>query len=193
MKNTMRLSVLAVAGVLFAHGALAADEKIGFVDLGRLMQESTAYQGFVMQQEKEAKSLSSRLEQERADLIRQEKEITSSQNGLSKAELGEKLDALDAAKKEWMAKAAEAEAGLRESREKGLKKIQEDAINPVMKSLAEKHGFSAILNLNMAFYVDDSVNVTDEAVKQVNKKLPKLDLSKSDAKSGKSKSDKKKK
>ena len=95
MNKMMRLSVLCAAGILFSQTAFAADEKIGFVDLGKLMQESTAYQGFMMQREKEFKSVSASLEKERQSLAEKEREIAEAGNDSSKAELGEKLDKLD--------------------------------------------------------------------------------------------------
>lgn len=177
MKKMMRLTVFTAVGLLFSQSAFAA-EKIGFVDLGKLMQESTAYQGFMMQREKEFKNVSATLEKERKALAEKEKEIAEEGNGLSKAELGEKLDALENEKKEFLTKLTQTEAKLRENTEQGLKKIQDKAITPVMNALAKEHEFDAILNVNTALYVSDDVNVTDEAVKQVNKKLPKLDFPK---------------
>ncbi|CCZ22689.1 outer membrane chaperone Skp (OmpH) [Acetobacter sp. CAG:977] len=185
MKKMMRLSVLCAAGILFSQTAFAADEKIGFVDLGKLMQESTAYQGFMMQREKEFKSVSASLDKEQKALAEKERKIAEDGNDSSKAELGKKLDKLDKEKKEFGAKIANAELKLREYTEQGLKKIQDEAITPVMASLAKEHDFDAILNVNTALYVSDKVNVTEEAVKQINEKLPKLDFPKiklSDAK-----------
>lgn len=185
MNKMMRLSVLCAAGILFSQTAFAADEKIGFVNLEKLMQESTAYQGFMMQREKEFKSVSASLEKEGQALAEKEREIAKAGNDSSKAELGEKLDKLDKEKKEFGAKIAKAELKLREHTEQGLKKILDKAINPVMESLAKEHDFDAILNVNTALYVNDKVNVTEEAIKQINEKLPKLDFPKiklSDAK-----------
>lgn len=193
MKKMMRLTVFTAVGLLFAQSAFASNEKIGFVDLGKLMQESTAYQGFMMQREKEFKNVSASLEKERKALADKEKEIAENGNELSKAELGEKLDRLENEKKEFLAKLSQTEAKLRENTEQGLKKIQDKAITPVMEALAKEYEFDAILNVNTALYVGSDVNVTDEAVKQVNKKLPKLDFPKVKTSAAKSEKASKKK
>ena len=56
--------------------------------------------------------------------------------------------------------------------------FKEKAINPVVLELAKEKDFDAVMNAADAFYIDEKLNVTAEAIKRINKKMPKLDLKK---------------
>ena len=106
---------------------------------------------------------------------------------MSKAEVGKRLDAIDKAEKDLQARAQAAAAELQKNFVEAAVSFKEKAINPVIKDLAEENDFDAILNSANAFYVDEKLNVTEEAIKRVNKKMPKLDLKKVTLEKAKSK------
>ena len=185
MKKTVTLSI-ALACILFSNTAMA--EKIGFINDPELAQKSTALQGLQMQRDKILAVLKVDLEKELNDILQQKQKLEEESAKLSKAEVGKRLDAIDKAEKDLQARAQEAAAELQKNFVEAALSFKEKAINPVIKDLAKENKFDAILNAANAFYVDEELNVTEEAIKRVNKKMPKLDLKKVTLEKSKSKS-----
>lgn len=184
MKKGIGLSI-ALACIFFADTAKA--EKIGFINDPELAQKSTALQGLQMQRDKILAVLKVDLEKELKEIFEKKQKLEEEQSGLSKAEVGKRLDAIEKDEKDLQARAQDAAAELQKNFVDAAVSFKEKAINPVIKDLAKENGFDAILNSANAFYVDEELNVTEEAVKRVNKKMPKLDLKKVTLKKAESK------
>ena len=97
---------------------------------------------------------------------------------MSKAELGIKLDSIDKAERELQEKAQKAGQELQEEFANALISFKEKAVNPVVKELAKEKGFDAIVDARIAFYFDDDLDMTKQAIERVNKKMPKIDIKK---------------
>ena len=80
-------------------------------------------------------------------------------------------------KEEWE-KAQKAGSKLQEEFANALISFKENAITPVVNELAKEKGFSAIVDARTAFYMDDKLDVTKQAIERVNKKMPKIDIKK---------------
>ena len=180
MKKVISLSV-ALACIFFADTAKA--EKIGFINDPELAQKSTALQGLQMQRDKILAVLKVDLEKELKEIFEKKQKLEEESAKLSKTEVGKRLDSIDKAEKDLQARAAELQKNFVDA----ALSFKEKAINPVIKDLAEENDFDAILNSANAFYVDEKLNVTEEAIKRVNKKMPKLDLKKVTLEKAKSK------
>lgn len=179
MKKQIRLSILAAAGILLAQTASAADAtRIGFINDPRLAQESTALQGLQMQRDKLLASLKVDVEKEAMEIISQKRELQEQEQNLSKAELGEKLDAIDKAERNLQERAQKAAAELQKNYIEAALSFKDKAINPVVKELAKEKDFNAIINAGNAFYIDEDLDVTEEAIKRMNKKMPKIEMKK---------------
>ncbi len=175
MKKRIGLSV-ALACMLFAQTAVAG--KIGFINDPELAQKSTALQGLQMQREKILAVMKIDLEKELNDILEQKKELEEKSAQLSKEEVGKRLDAIEKSEKDLQVRAQTAANQLQKNFVEAALSFKEKAIQPVVKELAKEKKFDAILNSANAFYVDDTFDVTEEAIKRVNKKMPKLELKK---------------
>lgn len=178
MKKRMRLSLIAAVGILFAQNAFAEGGTVGFVDVTRLLKESMGVQGMIMQHDKIAKKYEADIEKEQRALIRKEREIQESEPTASRAEMGKKIDEFEKEKKEFQEKVQLIATQIKENTDSALREFQEKAVNPVVREIAKERGFDAVANLNTAVYVSPAVDLTDEVIERVNKKMPKLDFPK---------------
>lgn len=172
---------LVLIGALMASSAYAASKdgmKIGFVNDQELAQQSTALQGLQLQHDKISAALKKELEAEIKKIGDMEKEIREGEKTMSKSELGAKIDELDKVKADLQTRVQTANAKLKENLTNAMMTFKDKAVTPAIKELAKENGFYAVLDTRTAFYAEDGLDVTEEAIARVNKKMPKLDLKK---------------
>ena len=189
MNKKIGLSI-ALACIFFADTATAG--KIGFINDPELAQKSTALQGLQMQLDKIRAVLKVDYEKEAKAIIEKRRKLEEDSAKLSKTEVGKKLDEIDKAESDLKKRVQEAAAELQKNFLEAAVSVKEKGINPVVKELAKEQDFDAILNAANAFYMEDGLDITAEAIKRVNEKMPKVELkkvslakAKSDAKSDK--------
>lgn len=170
--------LLVMTGVLLTTSVRASETKIGFINDAALAQQSTALQGLQLQRDKTVALLKAQVEKEAQAIINRKKELAEQEKDLSKAELGIKLDSIDKAERELQEKAQKAGQELQEEFANALISFKEKAVNPVVKELAKEKGFDAIVDARIAFYFDDDLDMTKQAIERVNKKMPKIDIKK---------------
>lgn len=170
--------LLVMTGVLLTTSVRAAETRIGFINDAALAQQSTALQGLQLQRDKMVASLKAEVEKEAQAIIDRKKTLAEQEKDLSKAELGIKLDSIDKAERELQEKAQKAGEKLQEEFANALISFKEKAVTPVVNELAKEKGFSAIVDARTAFYMDDDLDVTKQAIERVNKKMPKIDIQK---------------
>ena len=175
MNKKISLSV-ALACVFFADTAMAG--KIGFINDPELAQKSTALQGLQAQREKMMALLKLDIESEAKSIMEQKQALEEESAQLSKAEVGKRLDEIDKAEQDLKARAQDAVAELQKNFLEAAVSFKEKAINPVVKELAKEKEFDAVLNAANAFYMAEDLDVTEEAIKLINKKMPKVELKK---------------
>lgn len=175
MNKKIGLSV-ALACLFFSDAAMA--EKIGFINDPELAQKSTALQGLQMQREKLAAVLKVDIEKEAKSILEQKQKLEKESAELSKTELGKRLDEIDKAEQDLKMRAQEAAAEMQKNFIEAAVSFKEKAINPVVAELAKEKEFDAILNAANAFYIQEGLDITEEAIKRINKKMPKIELKK---------------
>ncbi|MBR1778790.1 MAG: OmpH family outer membrane protein [Alphaproteobacteria bacterium] len=175
MNKKIGLSI-ALVSLFFADTAMA--EKIGFINDPELAQKSTALQGLQMQRDKMLAVLKVDIEKEAKGILEQKQKLEEESSKLSKAELGKRLDEIDTSERELKTHAQEAAAELQKNFLEAAVSVKETAINPVVAELAKEKEFDAVLNAANAFYIQNGLDITEEAIKRVNKKMPKVELKK---------------
>ena len=186
---------VALAFLFFSDAAMA--DKIGFINDPELAQKSTALQGLQMQREKLLAVLKVDVESEAKSILEQKQKLEEESSKLSKADLGKRLDEIDQTEQDLKMRAQEAATELQKNFLEAAVSFKEKAINPVVAELAKEKEFDAILNAANAFYIQEGLNITEEAIERINKKMPKIELkkvsltkNKTDKKSKKSKKSK---
>ena len=175
MNKKISLSI-ALACVFFADTAMA--DKIGFINDPELAQKSTALQGLQMQRDKILAVLKVDFEREAEKILSQRQELQGKASTLSQEEVGKRLDEINGAEADLKRRAQEAGAKLQKNFLEAAVSVKEKGITPVVKELAEEKGFSAVLNSANAFYTDEELDITEDAIERLNKKMPKVELEK---------------
>ena len=170
---------LALACIFLADTAKA--EKVGFINEPELIQKSTALQGLQMQREKLLAVLKIDFDAEAARIMEQKSDLQEEmqkKNDLSQAEVGKQLDEIRQAEKDLNVRAQQASVELQKNYMDAILSVKKEAIDPVVRELAKENGYDAILNSASAYFVKEDLDLTKEAIKRINKKMPKIDLKK---------------
>lgn len=164
--------------VLITHSVNAG--QIGFINDQRLAHEAIALQGLQQEFEDNKSSLNNELNKEVEAIVKEKKELQEKEASktLTNAELGLKMDEI--AKKEQNLQQKAQDVGQKLQREftDALLKFKEDAINPVVAEMAKEKGFDAVIDARSAFFIEDGLDVTDEAISRINEKMPKIGMKK---------------
>jgi len=171
MKNMLRVISISVLMVfLLGSVSFAANNKVGFINLQRLVNESK------MGKSAREDILKLRRQKEKA-VARQQKRIKQLRNELntdagsmSAAEKQDRVEALKKTYKDYQRMVADAKEDIsREDRE--LVAIILKKADGVLKKIAKKKRFSIILkDPNAIGYLDPDVDITDLVLKELNKK-----------------------
>jgi len=150
--------------------ALFAADKVGYINLQRLVNESEMGQAakaeiMKLRQEKEQTAAAKLQEVNRLKEI-----INATDSKLSAAERREKLEAFQKAYKEYQRIVADAKEDIAKE-DRQLVALILDKADGVLKKVAKKQKYAIILkDPNAVGYLDPEVDVTDEVLKELNKK-----------------------
>ena len=170
MKRKSLLTLGCLVVVMVCGNVLFAADKVGYINLQRLVNESE------MGQAAKEEILKLRKEREQAvaaklqEINRLREIINAKDSKLSAAERREKLEAFQRAYKDYQRLVADAKEDIaREDRQ--LVSIILDKADGVLKKVAKKQKYAIILkDPNAVGYLDPEVDVTDEVLKELNKK-----------------------
>ena len=170
MKRIGLLTVICCVFVMVCGNAVVAADKVGYINLQRLVNESemgqAAKQNIIKLRTEREQAAAAKLQE-----INRLKEIINDKDSqLSAAERREKLEAFQKAYKEYQRLVADAKEDIaREDRE--LVSTILDKADGVLKRVAKKQKYAIILkDPNAVGYLDPEVDVTDEVLKELNKK-----------------------
>ncbi len=148
---------------------------IGVVDMKKILGQSTAYQNLVEQFEDiRRKHRNTFTKQE--DVIRdEESNILKQKNVLSKEVYAEKVKTLSKKINDLKSKQASEAKKFEMNFEKSTNKIQ-GALVDVLSNLATKNKVDLVFAKSQVLLVGKEIDMTDEAIKELNKVLPKISL-----------------
>jgi outer membrane protein len=171
MKNTLRIFLICTLMVFMAGSvAFAANNKVGFINLQRLVNESkmgkSAREDILKLRREKEKTVAT--QQKRITQLRDK--INTGAASMSAAEKQDKVEALKKLYKDFQRMVADAKEDIsREDRE--LVAIILKKADGVLKKVAKKKKFSIILKDPKAVgYLDPDVDITDLVLKELNKK-----------------------
>ncbi|MDR3424074.1 MAG: OmpH family outer membrane protein [Alphaproteobacteria bacterium] len=189
MQTIRRFVFLTLAIVLaapFAHAAAPAKlpaPVIAIVDVQRLLQESLA-----------GKSVQAQLEAQRSKF---QNEIEDEENGLRQAEqeLAKQRDKLTteayAGREQQLRQRFSTVENDVQTRRKALdqafadsREVVHSALLQVVDKVAHEHGANIVIIKQQALWTDQPLDITDEVLKLLDQKLPKVDVASSAKKSG---------
>lgn len=177
----LRLAALCL-GALLAVPALAADVKVGVVDLQKVLKTTVAGKAAQKKFDDLRKAKQAQLEGKERDLGKREKELLGSRQEIEKAaqesggkpteELKQKATAFQEKVRKFEQDMMELEKKKREivdelaKKEGELLKPIEDIIKTKVDAIAKERGLGLVLNRQVAIFVSDSLDITAEVIKR---------------------------
>lgn len=181
--NTKTLYALTAALMVgMAPAAFAADTlNVATVNIQKIMRESTAAKSVREQLESKQKSYQSELSKKDEELRKEEQALSKQRSVLSKeafekkaAEFRKKATTVQ---KEVQSKKAALDGGF----EQALGDIQKATVD-VITDIAKEKGITLAVPNTQVLYADSKLDITDDVLEALNKKLPKLNVKFEEAK-----------
>ncbi|RJR49615.1 MAG: OmpH family outer membrane protein [Desulfobacteraceae bacterium] len=169
-----RKIVLVVVGSFLLNmwivGASLAQEKVGYINLQKLVSESKIGQ-------KAKAELEALRKKKQADVTRKQQEVTKLRDLLTKGgdkmqpkERAAKQDEFQKANKEYQRMLADARQDIQKEDRELVSSILAQA-DPILKDVAKKNKFGIILkDPNAIGYLDPALDITDKLIKELNDK-----------------------
>jgi Skp family chaperone for outer membrane proteins len=150
---------------------------IGVVDMKKILAQSKAYQSLVDQFEDVRRKHRNTFTKQEDKIRDEESELLKQKNILSKEAYAEKVRVLGKKINELKGKQAADAQKFETSFEKSTGKIQ-GALVDVLSIIANKKQLNLVLAKSQVILVGKDIDLTDDAIKELNKVLPKISLDK---------------
>ena len=146
---------------------------VGVVDMKKILQDSTAYQALVDQFEEKRRKHRNKFTKIE-DVIRDEESKLSKQKGvLSREVYAQKIKELNKKINELKSKQTNEAQTFEREFEKSTNKIQ-GALIDVLSMIANKNKLEIVMAKNQLLLVGKDIDLTEDAIKELNKILPKI-------------------
>lgn len=169
----LALSLVAVASFTFDSSIAqsAETQKIGVMNIQKVLLESTAGKKAKAVFEKRMNELQDKFKTEQDALIALQQEIEKKSSAWSKDKKGEKIRELQMGQRELQVKSEDAKMELKQLQDKELEPILKMLQN-VVNTYGEKNGYSVILDSKVAvLYAAPDVDLSDAVKEELNKRM----------------------
>jgi len=173
LKRIMLVVTLVVlAGFTFDSSTVHAEaQKIGVMNIQKVLIESSAGRKAKSVFEKRMKELQKKFKKEQDSLVALKKEIEKKSSAWSKDKKGEKVRELQLKQRELQVKSEDAQMELKQLQDKELAPILK-MLQTVVNSYGEKNGYSMILDSKVAvLYADDSIDLSTQIKEELDKRM----------------------
>jgi outer membrane protein len=174
--NNVKKAVGCIGGLLIAavlllnSQVMAAETKIGVIDMKQVLSTSTAGKRAQDLIEQKMKTLQASFKNDETALVNLQKEIEKKGSAWSDSVKQEKAIEFQKKRRDLAEK--------QETANQELKKLREQHVNPILKKLEEivdkvatDGGYSAVLPRNVVLFAADSIDISDKVVAELNKAM----------------------
>lgn len=169
------LSILLFHMQAFAYDAKEASKAIAVVDIQKIMKDADA-----------AKSINDQIEKKRSEyqkqISKQEDGLKKEHDDINKQQAVLAKDALENKMKDFNNKVASVQKDIQEKRvsldeafSNALGEVQNSLYN-IIEEMSKEKQFVMAIPSSQILYAKDDMDITDEVLKRLNKKLPKVEL-----------------
>jgi len=170
MKRVSLLTVICLVFVMGCANALVAADKVGYINLQRLVNESEMGQAARAEIHKLRKQREQAIAAKLKEINRLKEIINAKDSKLGAAERREKLEAFQKAYKDYQRMVADAREDITREDRQLVSTILEKA-DGVLKKVAKEQKYTIILkDPNAVGYLDPEVDITDEVLKELDRK-----------------------
>lgn len=166
------VTLVVLAGFTFDSSTARAEaQKIGVMNIQKVLIESSAGRKAKAVFEKRMKELQKKFKKEQTSLIALQKEIEKKSSAWSKEKKGEKVRELQLKQRELQVKSEDAKMELKQLQDKELEPILK-MLQTVVNSYGEKNGYAMILDSKVSvLYADGSVDLSSEIKEELDKRM----------------------
>lgn len=184
--NLKKMAIPALlASAVFSSASLnAAEMKVGVIDLNRLFAESKAAQALQKAVEDHGAKFQAEIEKQEATLHEAENKLAAEQSKLKPEEFAKKRADFETQVAGVQEKVADKRMQLEQALEKAKAKV-EQTIGSIVTALAEKKGLTLVMPRGATLFRAESLEMTDEVLKQLDEKLPSVPFTLESAKQDK--------
>ena len=161
--------------IFFSKISLSNENKIVYIDLNMIMNNSIAGKSITSQLENNHKKNISKLKKIEEKLKKEESEIISQKNVLTKEKYEKKIIDLREKAKEFRKKRNENINNLNNQRLQATAKII-NLIKPILSEYSEKNSISIIIDKKNVIIGKTALDITDDILKIVDEKIGKIKL-----------------
>lgn len=157
----------------FAPASMAAAQKIAVVNIQQIMKDSTAAKSVREQLENKQKAYQAEITKKEEALKAEDKELGKQRSVLSKEAFEKKAAAFRKKATNMQKDVQSRKAMLDKGFQTALTDIQQ-AVTSIIADLAKEKGFQVAVPTSQILYADPATDISDDVLKQLNKKLPDL-------------------
>jgi len=170
MKKILNISTIFLA-IFLASPVLAADLKIGYVDIGKILNESPAAKAAQKKLEQEFTPRNKKLEAQAKKINKQKEKLKKESDIMSKDQIVALQRKITKGERDLKRDATEAQEDFKLRRRDELGKI-ENRLKEVILSIAESGNYDLIMTNADVTYASDksSINITQKVLKKFNSK-----------------------
>jgi outer membrane protein len=148
---------------------------VGVVDFDLILKESKASKSVKSQYDKQSSAFDANLEQKRKAFKDQVQKLAAQRSTLSDDEFKKRKDELDAQGKAIQKSLVQTKQALDSNLHKAVGTIR-SALLKIIAEIAKKRALTLVLNKSAAVLAADAYEFTDEAMKELDAKLPSVKL-----------------
>ena len=169
----LRIAALAAALVLpWGRAVAAADDKIGYIDVPRILEEYEGFKEARKDLDRDKKTYEEDYNRKGASLQKMVQELQEGAKMLSEAKRKEKAQDFEKKRKDFMEWQQEQSRRLQE-REEGIIKRLEGDVRKVLEKVGADGGYGFVVRRDLLLYVrKDSTDLTDQVLAALRKQTP---------------------
>lgn len=179
MKKNLLLSTLVTAALLAAspvQAATAVKSSIAVINVQQVMNESTAAKSMRDQLENKQKEFQKLISKQEKALQEDDKELSKKRSVLSKEAFEKKLREFQIKATDLQKDVQSKKAILEMASARALGQIQKTTTE-IISDLAKEKSFTVALPTSQILYADSSLDISEDVLARLNKKLPTLTVS----------------
>ena len=161
--------------IFFLNTSVYAESLIAFIDMNKLMNESTAGKSISQELEKKHKKNINFFEKKENELKDKESSIISQKNVLSKDDFEKKIIELRNEATSYRKKRTELIDSLTKQRVEATNKLI-NTIHPILLDYSTKNSISIVIQKKNIIIGKNELDITDDIMNILNKKIKKIDL-----------------
>jgi Skp family chaperone for outer membrane proteins len=172
MKRYAFIFFLAVA-MLAVQSPAHADTKIATLNIQQIMHDSTAAQSVREQLDAKRKTFETEMSRKEEDLRKEDQTLSKQRSVLAQDAFEKKLkdfrDKAGAAQRDVQAKRTQLDTAFT----KAVSEIQKN-VTDIVTEMAKQRGFTVVIPTSQLVWADPSLDISQEVLAQLNKRLPKV-------------------